>query len=367
MLGVRSRPTVGLLAALTLIVAACGNGDAELEEMPEDADVDGEDAAGTEAAEDESVGEDEQADLEHVQVMMFPGQSYRIPALIAEQEGFFAERGIEISIVDQPGGVTGTQGLAATESDVGYITPVTAAQGWQAGEDVTFFCGSIDVTEQSLFAPADTDLPAIQDGASAEEVFEALSGTTIGVQTPVGSGLQLFFEAAVEAEGVTDLELINTGVDLPVVVASLEGGDVDLAQTTPALTQLLQHTGDAKELIYLPDHAEHYELYGSAILGDGEWLENNPETAAAYCDAIEEALDFILDDANADAVDELVVEDIGVEPEVAAMVRERSFPEFSTEIPEDVLNDTFEFNIEIGVLDPEPAPTYDNMVVEVRE
>lgn len=298
---------------------------------------------------------------------MFPGQGYRIPALLAEQEGFFAERGIEIEVVDQPGNVTGTQGLAATDSQVGYIAVSTLAQGWQAGEPCAYFCGGIDVIETSLFAPPGSDLPAMSEGASADEVLEALNGTTIGIQTPLGSGLQLFFEAAMEDEGVTGLEFINTGVQLPVVIAALDGGDVDAAQTSPALTQQLEHTGDGKELIYLPDHVEAYQLYGSGIVGDTEWLEENPETARAYCDAIDEALDFIADESNAGTVEQLISEDIGVDLAVAELVRQRSYPEYSTEIPEDVFNDTVQFYLDLGVLEAEPEPSYEELVFDLDQ
>src|SRR5690606_19572270 len=126
-------------------------------EATEDAPAEEAEESATE--EDAPAEEDEEpaADgaLERGQVMMYPGQSYRVPALVADEQGFFAERGIEIEIVDQPGGVTGTQGLAATNSNVGYITLVTAAQGWQAGEDVAFFCGTISVIETSLYAAND--------------------------------------------------------------------------------------------------------------------------------------------------------------------------------------------------------------------
>lgn len=348
-----ARRVVAVVAASGLVLTACGDGGDEQASSTTD---DGADENGT--------GDDDaQAELEVVQVMAYPGQSYRIPMLVAQQEGIFADRGITIEVVDQPGNITGTQGLVATESQVGYVAVPTLAQGWQAGEEVAFFCGGIQVTETSLFALPDSQLPAIDDGASADDVLAALNGATVGVQTPIGSGLQLYFEAAMGNVGITDLEFVNTGVELPIVLASLEAGDVTVVQANPVSTQVFEHTGDAKELIYLPDHLDAYRLYGSAIVGDAQWLEEQPDLAAAYCEGIDEALAFIGDAANAEVVEQIMVDDLGIEPDVATLVRERSFPEYSTEIPEDVFNDTIDFYTELGVIQPDPKPTYEDLVV----
>src|SRR6266545_2865133 len=83
-------------------------------------------------------------------VMMFPGQAYRLPALVAQEQGFFAKHGIEIEIIAQPGNVSGIQGLEATGADVGYFSITTLAQAVQAGSKVAFFCGNQDIVETSL-------------------------------------------------------------------------------------------------------------------------------------------------------------------------------------------------------------------------
>jgi ABC-type nitrate/sulfonate/bicarbonate transport system substrate-binding protein len=330
--------------ALGMVVAGCGGDDDD-------------DAA-------DSNGDDAPAELETVTIMMFPGLVYRTPILLAEQEGFFADHGIEIEEVAQPGNLPGIQGLEATGADAGLFAVSTLAQGWQAGSEVAFFCGSQQFIETSLLAAADSDLPSTEDGDSPEDVYEALSGTTIGIQTPLGSGLHLFFQAAIEAEGVSDVTYINTGVQPPVVTAALANGDVDVIQTSPTTTQQLLESGDAKRLLYMPEENEAYGInYGSAFGAPRAWLDENPELAANFCAAIDEANQFVQDDANADTVEQMIMQDTGVTADVAALVREESGPGFQAEIPEDRFQETLDIFVDLGVLQATPEPTFDAIVV----
>ncbi|MGE3622239.1 MAG: hypothetical protein AB7L84_17440, partial [Acidimicrobiia bacterium] len=129
-------------------------------------------------------------ELETVTAMMFAGQAYRLPALVADQTGIFEEHGIKLETTVQPTNVGGIQGLGATSSDLGYFSIPTLTQAFQAGETAKFFCGSISVLEMTLIAKADSDLPSvIEDDADPQELFDAMKGKTIGVQTPLGGGL----------------------------------------------------------------------------------------------------------------------------------------------------------------------------------
>jgi ABC-type nitrate/sulfonate/bicarbonate transport system substrate-binding protein len=300
-------------------------------------------------------------ELQTVQAMTFPGQAYRGPILIADDQGFFAARGIQVETVPQPANVSGIQGLEATGSDVGYFSVPTLTQAVQAGTDVVFICGNISVYEPSLMAAADSDLPSVDEGATAEEVFTALAEVedlTIGVQTPIGSGLQLFSQQAFENHGIEGATYIATGTQGPIILAALDNGDVDVAMVSPTATQQMLVDGTVRRLMYMPAVVPELQLYGSAIGALRSWAEENPELARGYCDAIAEATEFILDPANADVVDPILMEDAGISEEVVALVKEESYPEYSIDIPEDVYNDTVQTYIDLGVMEPEPAIDY---------
>lgn len=322
--------------------------------------------AGTAACGGEADGTDDTTDdgLTTVSVMMFPGQAYRLPVVLAEEEGFFADRDIKLEVVDQPNGITGMQGMEATKAEVGHLSLSTVVQGWQAGSDIPFFCGGIGVTQTTLMADTDSDLPSTAEGASWEEVLQALEGKKIGIQTPVGSGLQLLFAEALAEAGVEDVTYVNLGGTPTTTKAALENGSIDVAQINPPGTQLLESEGYGKPLIYMPEGPSAYQdYYGSALVAPREWLESEPETAAAFCDATQEALDFIADPANAEASAALLAEDTGVPAEAAALVVENAYPDFTTELPEETLTQTFDAYVDLEVAKPDPAPTYDELVV----
>ncbi|MFD7407808.1 ABC transporter substrate-binding protein [Streptomyces sp. NPDC059866] len=304
---------------------------------------------------------------ETVRVMMFPAQSYRLPVKIAEQEGYFEDRGIELEVTEQPANLQGMQGLEATKSDVGQVTVGTLAQGWQAGSKGAFFCGGIDVLQTTLMAPKGSDLPSVKEGASWQEVLKALEGKKIGIQTPVGSGLQLIFAAALEEAGVKDVTYVNLGGGSSAAIAALGNGSVDVAQVNPTGTQFIEDAGSGKELLYMPDGPSAYkDYYGSAWVAPTTFLEERPEAARAFCDAIGEALAFIKDPANAEASQNMLVKDAGVTPPVAKLTIEQAYGDYTTKLDKGRLEKTLDAYVELGILKAQPDPTYESLVVEPK-
>lgn len=299
-----------------------------------------------------------------IQLMMYPGQTYRAPILIAEQEGFLEKRGIKITTVPQPTNITGIQGLTATKSDVGIVATGTLAQGWQAGSKVAFFCGGIKVLQTSLVVKPDSTLPSTESGATWQDVLKSLSGKKIGVQTPIGSGLQKVFAAALEAAGVTDVTYVNLGTQAQIVQASLANGSVDAAQTNPTATEQLLTAKSVKRIIYMPDGPPEYQnYYGSGWVATTDWLTANPKLAADFCAAYDEGLQFIADDANKDKVNALLEKDTGVNADVADLVRTTTFEDFDTTIPADKFQETLDAYVKLGVLKPDPAPKASELIV----
>ncbi|MGE3620985.1 MAG: ABC transporter substrate-binding protein, partial [Acidimicrobiia bacterium] len=178
-----------------------------------------------------------------------------------------------------------------------------------------------------------------------------------------GGGLHLFFQSAIEAVGATDMTYVNLGVNLPVVLPAVTNNQVDLAQVSPTATQMLRDNPDVKELMYLADNVDEYKLYGSAIGGTEKFLTERPEVAKAYCEAIGEALDYILDDDNADEVNKILADDTGITVEAAELVRQESYTKYSTDLDEDLYNETVQKYVDLGVLKPDPDPGFDNTVL----
>ena len=322
-----------MLLAVALGATACGNGDA--------ADT----------------------DSETIRVMMLPSQAYRLPVVVADQEGMFEERGIELEITEQPANLQGMQGLEATESDIGQVSVTTLVQGWQAGNEGAFFCGGVDFIQTTLMAAVDSDLPSTEEGASWEEVLQSLEGLEIGIQTPVGSGVQLLFAEALAEVGVEDVTYVNLGGGSSAAVAALDNGSVDVAQFSPTGTQFIQDSGSGKPLVYLPDGPSAYkDLYGSGWVAPTEFLEERPEVAGEFCEIMDEALEFIQDSDNKESSTSALVDDTGVSPEVADLVIEQVYGDFSTELDEETLNRTFDTYVDLDIVEAQPEPSYDSLI-----
>lgn len=354
----RFRGPVTALVALSMVTVACGSKDKS--SSSSSVAVTTTSAASGDVS-TTSAGQ-QPVELRTVTVAVLPGQGYRVPIRIAQDQGFFADRGIELKFVDQPMTIGGIQGIEAVGADLGYISLPTIAQSVQAGADSRMFCQSLPVMETSLVAKPGTDLPSTDDGASADQVFSALAGKKIGVQTPIGAASQLIFQKIFKDRHIDNVTYINTGVQLPVLLSALDSGDVDAIQVTPSTTQQMMSEGLVKRLIYLPDHVDSYRFSGSGMAGRQAFIENTPDLAAGYCDAIQAALDYINNPANANEVDAVLEEDMGLTPEAAALMRAESFPLYSTKIDEAALNRTLGMFVELGILKPEPAMTYDSVV-----
>jgi NitT/TauT family transport system substrate-binding protein len=300
-----------------------------------------------------------------VRVMMFPAQSYRLPVMTAEQEGFFKKRGIELDITEQPANLQGMQGIEATKSDVGQVTVGTLGQGWQAGSKGAFFCGGIDVLQTTLMAPKGSRLRSTDDGATWQEVLKSLEGKKIGIQTPVGSGLQKIFAAALKEAGVEDVTYVNLGGGSSAAIAGLGNGSVDIAQVNPTGTQHILNAKSGKPLLYMPEGPKAYkDYYGSGWVAPTRFLEERPDKAKAFCEAVDEALEFIKDPKNREANVSMLVKDTGVSGPVAELVLDQAYGDYSTKLDKNRLEATFDAYADLGILKARPKPAYESLVVD---
>lgn len=312
-------------------------------------------------------GSDDEAEAGKVRIMMFPGTATRLPVMVAQDQGFFDDEGIELEIVAQPDNLQGAQALKATKSQAGHLSVSTLAQGYQAGEKAAYFCGGVDVLQTSVVVSPKSSMKSVDEGASIEEILKGFSGKKVGVQTPVGSGFQLLFAAALEEAGATDVTYVNIGGANAVTQASLDKGSVDAAQASPPATQFMMSEGTGKRLAYLADGAPLYrDLYGSAWAGPTDWIEEHPDDAQAFCDGMQRGIDFIMDPANADDVKRVLKADTGIDGDVADLVLE-TYADYSTKLDPARLDLTFETYTELGIIKQEPKATADELVRVLKD
>jgi NitT/TauT family transport system substrate-binding protein len=305
------------------------------------------------------------AEPAQLKVMMYPGQSNRLPIIVGQEEGFFEGVGLEVEIVEQPNQLTATQALEATDSQ---ITPMSLpslaaaieAQGGTA--DVGYFCGLRPSDELSIMAPEGSDLPAMSEGESWEDVLGALEGKKIGIPTPPGAGFALQFIAALEEAGVEDATYVNVGAAPATIEAVLKNESVDVAVAFPPGTQQFITKGSAKQLIVMSDGPSMYkDAYASGWAGPKSWIEGNPEQATAFCDAYGQALEFINDPANLAEATAYTVEAIAIDEAAAELMVENTFPSWTQDLPEAAIDFSLQSMKDVGVLKTDLS--FDDVVI----
>ena len=296
--------------------------------------------------------------------MTFPGVAYRLPVIVAEKQGYFESAGIKITEIAQPNNLPGVQAMHSTNSNIGQFAVATASQAAEAGQDVKLFCGFIPEVQSTIVANKDADLPSTADGATWQEVMQALAGKKFGVQVPVGAGFQLLTAAAFAEAGVTDLTYVNVGGSNTTTGPALDNGDVDAAIASPPGTQFLtEGAGKQKKLLYLPDGPTAYkDWYGAAWGAPSEWITSNPAAATGFCKAVQQGIDWVNDPANAAEAEQLLSEDTGVPADIAKSVVATEYKPYSTALPKAKMETTLKGYVGAGILKGDPPVTYETLV-----
>ena len=295
-----------------------------------------------------------------------PGLYNSLPVLVAEEEGIFADHGVEIEPLEMSGGGTLISAVASGSADVGMnISPQLVGIAVQQGQDIAFFCGQSPRFFGDLLAAPDSDLPTVEEAGSYEEVLQALEGRTVGV-IALGGVADRAFQGALTEAGVDPAEvpLVAVGAG-PAAVTAFETGQVDVLYGYPFVTQRLIAEDKAKMLVDLAAEAPLFQdLYGSGFIAQRQWIEENGDLAQALCDAYGEGIDAMEDPANAETVNGLLTSQFQLEgEETLDAARELLNGVLTTEISEDQMNATYRVSAEVGAMPAEPELSYDNTVL----
>lgn len=263
-------PLIGLAAAAVLTLTACGGGSA----APET---------------DEGAGDA----LTKLSIQVAPIQ-YE-PALIAQQQGYFEDAGLEVDITFGAGPAEMLAAVVSGEVDIAATSWSALAQAVNEGMPVAGIAGngivSSEFDSSGVLVAADSDIQTVAD----------LEGKTVGV-VGIGTGTEVpLFMQALE-EGVEDPEGTITQVAIPYagMQAALESGTVDAV--FPADSFYFQIKESGARQIATPVR----EFQGNAPVtvwtSKTDWIEANTDTLERFQEAMGNAIDFYMDKANEDAV-----------------------------------------------------------------
>ena len=215
---------------------------------------------------------------------------YYLPLTIAEQKGYFKAEGLDVEILDFPGGARALQALLGGSVDVvsgAYehtITQQAKGQNIEAlvlqGKYSAIVLGMNKAKAAQYKSPAD------------------LKGMKIGVTAP-GSSTNMFVNVLLAKAGLKPDAVATIGVGATAgAVAIMQRGEIDaLSNLDPVISQL-EAGGDFVAVVDTRTAKGMQEVYGGAyaagcIYVPVEFAKKYPNTAQAVVNAMVRALRFI--------------------------------------------------------------------------
>ena len=215
---------------------------------------------------------------------------YYLPLTIAEQKGFFSDEGLEVEILDFPGGSKALQALMGGSADV-----------VSGGYDHTIMMQTRRQSLRAFVVQGQTPAISLVISKKREKDWRdtsSLRGWKIGVTSP-GSSTNMFVRALLAQSNlsVDDVSIIGVGTGQS-AIAAISAGHIDaLANVEPAITILLE-SGRAVEVAETISVEGSKKVYGSALptaslYTKEEFLVANPNVIAAMTRAMVSALRWL--------------------------------------------------------------------------
>jgi NitT/TauT family transport system substrate-binding protein len=316
--GLMSRSWIPALTASVLVLAACGGGG---------------DGGGSSGDGDGGVRE--------VSVGMLP--ILPTAALYAGiEEGFFADRDIEITVETGQGGAALLPAVMSGQMDFATSNPVSLLQARGEGLDVR-----VIGHWTSALSEGDTDINGVvATSASGIASAAGLEGKRVAVNTLNGMGGLTIREAVRQDGGDPDaVEFVE--LPFPDMPAALDAGNVDAVWVPEPFLSTLVAAGNQVVSYSSKESVEGHPT--QLFFTSGALIESDPALVEDFTAALEETLTFAED--NPDAVKAQISQVLPQLPPEAA--QGLTLEEFGTDLRRDQLEQLGGLMVEDGLLEEE--------------
>ena len=208
------------------------------------------------------------------------------PMYLADTKNIWAQHGLSVTTVTFKGDAELTKAVLSGDVDVaiGSLTgPLTATE---AGQDVKVFYGGFDMPAFAWYS-----IPSIRSVAEGK-------GHSWGVTT-LGSSTDLLTRYAASTAGLNpdvDMKIIQGGASAP-RLAAMQAGQLQVNVFAPPQTVYAEKAGYNK-ILDLADIVDSYPMH--AAWGT-TFLDDNPERAKRFVDALRAAMQMTKDQPDAAA------------------------------------------------------------------
>lgn len=253
------RAPVSLAASLTglmVALAACGGSDDE----PAASDADGGSADGALEQTELTVG-------------VLPLADYAA-VYWAQDEGFFEEAGLDVTLQPISGGPVGIQTTVAGEIDCSFANTIATVVAQTSGVPVTMAVLSSALGDESNLIVVREDSPI--------QSIEDLDGATIGVNTTNNIGDVAFYNL-LDDKGI-DIDVQFVEVPFGEMIDGVQGGSLDATHVpepfrSAALAAGLRQVADLTE-------QPNEDLPAAAFVCGDQFVQENPNTTRAFVEAL---------------------------------------------------------------------------------
>lgn len=262
------------------------------------------------------------------------------PLHLAVQEGFFEEEGLDVEIVETTGGAVSLPGVVSGDYDFAFLNVASLMVARDQGLDVEFIANGTTTTGES---GADNIGIVVAPDSEVESTAD-LTQSTSNQLNNIGD---IATRLAVDNAGgdASDIEFFELAFGE--AQAAVENGNVEAALLAePYLTQA-QDAG--LKLVSSPYAEAHPELDTGGYFTSAETVEENPELAESFHNAINRGLEYA--DENPDDVREIVATYTEIDEDILQRIQ---LPRFTSEFTREGLEDLGRSATEYGYITEEP-------------
>jgi len=304
--------------------------------------------------------------LPTVKVSTYGANLPDVALLVAQQEGFFKEHGVNVQTISFQAVPAATAALKAGDLDLVGSTGLnqavanhsTSSESQKLVDVVAYFPTGV----WQLFAGKDWKI----SGTDLKTRLRSLKGAKIGVPA-LGSEGHLVAAALLRWAGLDpdkDVSFIATGLG-PEAVASFKTGQIDAVVHAPPYTQPLLDLGAT--LVYDMTSDTQVSFLNPWLIGTylatAKGAQESKDKLAKFQAGLSEAIDYIHNPANTAHVAEIWAKDNQAVPlDVLKKTIEANRDNFSPNIECSALTNVQKFAVNAGLIEKSSQQTCDQMV-----
>lgn len=269
-----------------------------------------------------------------------------IAYIIGNEEGFFEDEGLEVSRVDVEGGGGNVRTVASGDAQIGLGTGIMSLlAAYNEGSPIKIVSNHINsASELTWYTHSDSEYDELADLTDADIAYSSEGSSTHLVASQAISHGELDNASAVSVGGPPDAN------------AALEGGDIDVAWTTPPSFYDSIESGEYKTVFMGSDIPPLDEFTVRGNFADQNWLEQNGDQAEAFFRAYNDSLEWAYNNLDATIEYWYDARDGDHDQELLQQIVEDLFPQEILDLHEfKGIDQNNEFAVEFGFYD-EPIP-----------